>query len=150
MATGGGEAVPVGANSRRLSGHLRVFDWEKKIPMADLYTLPSDYVRTVNFSPDSKRIYAGSFSYRDDGRSVAELRAFTTEDWREAWTAKLGSSNPHDHTVSPDGMMIVVADYDRLNVVDALDGSVKGQLLRFRFYPEDRSTPAAAGKKKEN
>jgi WD40 repeat protein len=148
VATGGGDAVPVGRNSRRLSGHLRVFDWEKRIPVADLYTLPSDYVNTVGFSPDSKHLYAGAYTTRDDKRISAELKAFSTDDWREAWTVKLGpDNNPHDCTVSPDGTTILVADNDHLHVVNAFDGSIKGQLLKFRFYPEDRAGSKGTGKK---
>jgi WD40 repeat protein len=129
IATGGGDAVPVAPDARSLSGHLRIFDWEAKKLVCEPYTLASDYVRAVRFSPDAKQLYGGA----DPG-----VRAFSGEDWQLLWTAELGAGNPHDIAVSPNGMDLLVPNSDKLQLVDAKDGSVRGSLLEFRFYPEDK------------
>lgn len=138
VATGGGDAVPVSANGRRLSGHLRIFDWAEKKFVTEPFALGSDYVRALQFSPDSQSLYSGSFSVpAGGGRYQAEVRAYHSGDWALMWNATLGFGNPHDLTVSPNGKDILVADSDHLQIVDAKDGSVRGPKLKFRFYPED-------------
>lgn len=127
VALGGGDAVPAGANGRNLSGHLRVFDWSDKdvATEKELYTLPSDYVRAVRFSPDSKFLYSGANS---------ELRAYRTGDWREPeWESKVGDDNPHEIVVSPNGKDVLVPTSTSLKIVDTKDGAVRGSKLTFKF-----------------
>ena len=95
--------------------------------------------------PISKTL-CGPYSIRDN-RYAAALRAFATRDSREMWTATLGPGSPVHHTVTPDATAILVDDSERLNVIDAHDGSTKGALLKFRFYPEDRAGSQGGGKK---
>lgn len=139
VATGGGDAVPVAENARRLSGHLRIFDWMGKKFVAEPYTLATDYVRAVQFSPDSKSLYSGSYSVPGgQGQYIAGLRAHRVEDWGSEWTATLGYGNPHELVISPNGKDILVEDSGNLQVVDAKDGTLRGPKLTYRFYPEDR------------
>ena len=143
VATGGGDAVPVAVNARSLSGHLRIFDWKDKKFVTEPYTLASDYVRAVEFSPDSRSLYSGSFSTPPGGgQYIAGIRAFRVGSvrrvWIPLWDATLGNGNPHELSVSPNGMDILVPDSGKLQIVDANDGAVRGAKLTFRFYPEDR------------
>jgi WD40 repeat protein len=126
VAVGGGDAVPIGNNGRRLSGHLRVFDWTDKdaVTETELYTLESDYVRSMRFSPDSKFLYGGASS---------ALMAFRTGDWTSEWESQLGDGNPHEMSVSPNGKDILVPVSKNLQVIDAKDGTVRGTKLTFRF-----------------
>jgi WD40 repeat protein len=142
VATGGGDAVPIRENARRLSGHLRVFDWEGQKFHAEPYTLETDYVRAVQFSPNAKTLYSGSYSTPPGGgQYVAAIRAFRVSGarrlWIPLWEATLGNGNPHDISVSPNGKDILVPDSGKLQIVDAGDGSVRGAKLTFRHYPED-------------
>ncbi len=143
VATGGGDAVPVAVNARSLSGHLRIFDWEAKKFVTEPYTLASDYVRAVQFSPDSRSLYSGSFSTPPGGgQYIAAIRAFRVGSvrpvWIPLWEATLGNGNPHELSVSPNGNDILVPDSRNLQIVDAKDGTARGTKLTFRFYPEDR------------
>ncbi|MBC8115634.1 MAG: WD40 repeat domain-containing protein [Candidatus Saccharimonas sp.] len=139
VATGGGDAIPVRVNARSLSGHLRIFDWEHKKFVTEPYTLPTDYVRAVQFSPDSKYLYSGSYSTPPGGgQYIAGIRAYRVGNWDSLWNATLGNGNPHELRVSPNGKDILVPDSDNLHIVDAKDGTVRGTKLTFRFYPEDR------------
>lgn len=136
VATGGGDAVPVAINARSLSGHLRIFDWEGKKFVAEPYTLATDYVRAVQFSPDSKYLYSGSDSVLPGGRqSIACIRAYRVGDWSFEWNATLGSGNPHELSVSPNGMDILAPDNDNLQIIGAKDGTVRGTKLTFRLFP---------------
>jgi WD40 repeat protein len=144
VATGGGDAILFGGSGRRLSGHLRIFDWERTTFVAEPYTLETVYVRAVRFSPDSKRLYSGSYSVPPGGGEyIAGLRAFRVGDWVAEWNATLGNGNPHELSVSPNGKDLLVPTGGYLEVVDAKDGISRGAKLAFRSYPEDRA--AAAG-----
>ncbi len=140
VATGGGDAVPVGRRGgRSLSGHLRVFDWTRKPFLAELYTLPSDYVRSVQFSPDSKFLYSGAYSVSSEGgQPRAEVRAFRISDWGAAWSTKLGHGNPRELSVSPNGQDILVTDDDALRIVDAKDGTIRGAKLKFGMVMQNQ------------
>jgi WD40 repeat protein len=138
VATGGGDAVPVAENARSLSGHLRVFDWVGKKFVTEPYTLATDYVRAVQFSPDSKLLYSGSYSDPPGGgQYIAGVRAYRVGDWVSQWNTTLGNGNPHELCVSPNGKDILVPDSGNLQIIDAKDGTVRGKKLTFRFYPED-------------
>jgi WD40 repeat protein len=134
LATGGGDAIPVSPIARNLSGHLRIFDWKLKTFVKELYTLPSDYVRAVQFSPDSQHLYSGSYIAPPmGGESLAGIKAFRVEDWVAEWTATLGGGNPHELTISPNGKDILVPDSRHLQIIDAKDGAVRGAKLTFHF-----------------
>lgn len=136
VATGGGDAVPIRDNVRRLSGHLRVFDWVNQKFQAELYTLNTDYVRSVVFSPNSKFLYSGSYSTpAEGGEYMSALRNHRTGDWTPEWEAMLDKGNPHEFAVSPNGKDILVPDSGQLHIVDAKDGTVRGAKLTFRFFP---------------
>jgi len=142
VATGGGDAVPISENARRLSGHLRVFDWEGKKFQAEPYTLATDYVRAVQFSPNGKYLYGGSFSAPPGGgRYISAIRAYNVGsvhgDWNFQWETTLGYGNPFELSVSPNGQDILVPDSEKLHIIDAQDGTIRGAKLTFRFYPED-------------
>ena len=140
VATGGGDAVPVGPNSRRLSGHLRVFDWQNKKFLKELYTLESDYVRCLQFSPDSRFLFAGAQALDAANRSFAgQVRAFRTKDWDSEWAVDIGLGNPHELVVSPNGKDILAPDYNSLKILDAKSGTLRGTKLTFKFFPEDQS-----------
>ncbi len=143
VATGGGDAIPVAKNARTLSGHLRIFDWKDKKFVTEPYTLATDYVRAVEFSPDSRSLYSGSFSTPPGGgQYIAGIRAFRVGSvrpvWIPLWEATLGNGNPHEISISPNGTDILVPDEGNLQIVGAKDGTVRGAKLKFRFYPEDR------------
>ncbi len=136
VATGGGDAVPIrgNLNALSLSGHLRIFDWINKKFQAELYTLGSDYVRSVQFSPNSKSLYSGSYSTpAGGGEYISAIRSHRTGDWVPEWEATLGNGNPHELEVSPNGKDLLVPDNGKLHVVDAKDGTVRGSKLQFRF-----------------
>ncbi|MDP1796158.1 MAG: WD40 repeat domain-containing protein [Planctomycetaceae bacterium] len=134
VATGGGDAVPTRPNARRLSGHLRIFDWKAQKFQGELYTLATDYVRAVQFSPDSKSLYSGSYSTPPGGgQYISAIRAHRTGEWVSQWEATLGHGNPHEFTVSPNGKDLLVPDSEKLHIVNAEDGVVRGTKLTFRF-----------------
>jgi len=137
VATGGGDAVPVAANARRLSGHLRIFDWKEKKLAAEPYTLPSDYVRALTFSPDGQRLYSGSYTALN-GPYQASVRCFSAaNNWKEDAKIELGPGNPHEMSISPDGRRLLVPDTEGLKAIDADTRKVTKTMLKFRFYPED-------------
>lgn len=139
VATGGGDAIPSGPNARSLSGHLRIFDWKTKKFVAEPYTLATDYVRSLQFSPDSQFIYSGSYSTPAGGGEYdAGIGAYRIGDWVSQWKAPLGHGNPHEISISPNGRDILVPDSGHLQVVDAKDGTIRGTKLKFRFYQEDQ------------
>ncbi len=139
VATGGGDAGPVAQNSRKLSGHLRLFDWEAKKFLREPYTQADDYVRTVQFSPDSRYLYSGFHSDPSEGRGyTAGIRAFRVGDWVSEWDTTL-KLNPIELVISPNGKDILVNDLIGLNIIDAKDGTFRGTKLKFRFYPEDQN-----------
>jgi len=139
VATGGGDAVPVAPNARNLNGHLRIFDWEHKKFVAEPFTLATDYVRAVQFSPDSKYLYSGLYSTPPGGgQYIAGIRAYRVGDWASEWDTTLGNGNPQELSISPNGKDILVPDSANLQIVDAKGGTVRGTKLKFRFYPEDR------------
>ena len=142
VATGGGDAVPSGVNARSLSGHLRIFDWESKKFVTEPFTLATDYVRAVQFSPDSRSLYSGLYSLRGGNEYTAGIRAFRVGSirrvWIPLWEATIGKGNPHEFSVSPNGNDILAPVSGGLQIVDAKDGTVRGAKLKFRFYPEDR------------
>lgn len=138
VATGGGDAIPSGPNARSLSGHLRIFDWQRKEFHKELYTLQSDYVRTVQFSADSKRLYAGAYSLVDR-KTAGEIRTYRTTDWALDWKAVVARGNPHEMSISPNGRDILVPDSYFLLVVDPTDGQIRGTKLKFRLHPDDEA-----------
>jgi len=88
----------------------------------------------VQFSPDSKHLYSGSFLERPMGGSyIAGLRAFQVGDWSSEWTSTLGNGNPAEIAVSPNGKDILVPDEGHLEIIDAKDGKVRGKMLSFHF-----------------
>jgi hypothetical protein len=96
------------------------------------YTLATDYVRAVKFSPDGKRLYSGVDS------TPPAVRAFGADDWRLLWDTAVGSGNPDEITVAPNGLDILVCTSEGLHIVGAEDGAVRGSLLKFRSYPDER------------
>lgn len=153
VATGGGDAVPTSPNGRSLSGHLRIFDWKAKKLAAEPYTLSTDYVRAVAFSPDSKHLYSGAYGVGSKGRYQAEVRCFSAANhWKkDGEEIELGSGNPHEMTMSPDGRVLLVPDSDGLKAVDAQARKVIRTVLKFKFYPEDKEEfdRMRGGKKKK-
>lgn len=140
VATGGGDAVPTSRNSRKLSGHLRLFDWEAKKFLKEPYTQAGDYVRTVHFSTDSKYLYSGFHSDPSGGRGyIGGIRAFRVGDWVSEWNTTL-KSNPFELVLSPNGKDILVQDIIGLYIIDTKDGTFRGTKIKFRFDPIRDST----------
>jgi WD40 repeat protein len=142
LVVGGGEAVPIGPNSSRLVGYLRV--WERDT--GKIRTLGDgsshDYFRTVALSPDGKRLFAGTrganehTEIRNKRRvtwQVGVVHCWDTTTWKELWSIETPGGVPTRLTIAPSGRRLWVADLLGLSMIDADNGKTRGQLIESKL-----------------
>jgi Protein of unknown function (DUF1513). len=118
---------------------LRIFDWKAKKLAAEPYTVPTDYVRAVAFSPDGRHLYSGSCQIGSNREEQAAVRCFSAaNDWKKDEEVELGPGNPHEMTISPDGRTLLVPDAVGVKVIDTSARKVTKTLVKYKSYPEDR------------
>jgi WD40 repeat protein len=131
VATGGGTFT-----KSKITGHLKVWDWETGAARQTLVAKSDWYCRAVAFSKDSTRLVSGTQGppitiKAKNGVNVStpssRLQCWDTSTWNCLWTEESGSGSVNSVDMAPDGLTVAVSNRAGTMLIDA----TAGRMLRY-------------------